>query len=75
MKSVWRSFLRGWKAFWSPVGKFQTLLILSVIYWVVLPIFSLVRFKDPLRKRREGDSFWTARRPLELDVDRQHLPF
>jgi hypothetical protein len=73
--SIWRRFLKGWKAFWHPIGKAQTIVVLSVIYFVILPFFSLVRFKDPLRKRLGLPSYWIRRRPVALDLERQRLPF
>ena len=75
MTAWWSRFLKGWKAFWSPVGKFQTIVLLSVIYFLITPIFSLVRFSDPLKKRLSGDSFWTRRRPIDPNLERHRLPF
>ncbi len=75
MGSLWRRFLKGWKAFWHPVGKAQTILILSIIYWLLMPFFSLIRFRDPLRKRLGERSFWIRRKPVELSLERQRFPF
>jgi len=70
-------FLRGWMKIVRPIGVFQTYLIMTVIFVVVVPFFSLKRVLDPLRLRirREG-SYWEPRRPLEdLSLERFHRPF
>ncbi|MBI1851151.1 MAG: hypothetical protein HYR85_12480 [Planctomycetes bacterium] len=72
---MWKRFVKGWKAFWHPVGKVQTIILLSVLFFVILPFFSPIRFKDPLRKRLGGPSFWIKRKPVVLDLERHHFPF
>ena len=69
-------YLRAWMKIVRPIGIFQTWLIVTAVYVVVVPVFSLKRFTDPLRLRLRGDSYWEPRKPLDkLSLDRFHRPF
>lgn len=37
-----KSFLKGYKKAVGVIGKGNTILILSIVYWAVLPVFSLI---------------------------------
>lgn len=54
------SFLDRWKKFAKILGKIQTVILMFVIYFIVCPLFSFVRFSDPLRKKLKKDkqSYW-----------------
>ena len=58
------------------IGMVMVPLLLSVIYCVVVPVFSLIRLKDPLRKnlRKEG-SYWEPHKPYEPTLERMQHPF
>ncbi len=68
-----------WLAVAQVIGRFQTALLVGILYFVVVPVFSLVRLADPLRLRlykvkRQAKTYWQPRdpRPLELrDLRRQ----
>lgn len=64
-KSLWNA----WKRFAKVLGRIQTMILLTVIYFVIIPIFSLLRLKDPLKKRLIGESYWQPfkSRPLTLE--------
>ena len=64
-----------WKAAAHKIGKFQTLLIMTVLFFVIVPVFSLVRLKDPLRKRLGGDSYWESKKNEEQTLERYRRPF
>ncbi len=62
------SFLRTagtwWRRLARQLGRAQTHLLVAIVYWLVVPVFSLVRLADPLRLRRNArHSFWIIRRP------------
>jgi len=63
---VVESVVRWWKAFAHGLGRFQTVLILSLVYFLVVPPFSLIRFWDPLRRRHgDGRSWWEPMEPVD----------
>jgi hypothetical protein len=58
------------------VARVQALLLLTLVYFVALPLFSLCRFADPLRlsRRRREESTWQPRPPVEASLERfSHL--
>ena len=60
------------------LGTVMTVVLMSVIFIVVVPIFSLVRFKDPLRFRRTpdpGGSYWEPHRNSDSTLERFSKPF
>ena len=58
------------------LGVVTTTLMLSVLFFVLLPVFSLIRFKDPLRlKLKASDSYWEDPTPHEATIDRMRKPF
>lgn len=65
LKSIWAA----WKRFAYILGKIQTTILLTLIYFLIIPFFSLVRLKDPLSKRLEGSSYWQAfkKQPTTLE--------
>jgi hypothetical protein len=76
MKELGKKLLRIWKAIIRPIGIFNSYLLLTVVYLVIVPIFSLKRIADPLglRLRKDG-SYWERRKPVDLTVDRFCRPF
>lgn len=65
-----------WMTFGMALGTVMTTVLLTVMYFLVLPIFTLIRLKDPLRKRlhREG-TYWETHTPHEATLDRTLRPF
>jgi hypothetical protein len=58
------------------LGMVMTTLMLSVLFFVLLPVFSLIRLKDPLRlKLKRSDSYWEEPTPHEATIDRMRRPF
>ena len=67
---------------WMKVGFFLgvvvTTVLMTALFIVVVPIFSLVRLKDPLRvrpSRDPGRSFWEPHRNSEPTIERFGKPF
>lgn len=72
LKALWR----GWVAVAHLIGKFNTALILTLLFVVLVPIFSLWRLKDPLGLKTDGQtSNWIEREPVEEDVARFERPY
>jgi hypothetical protein len=59
-----------------PIGVFMTTIGMTLIFVLVLPVFSLIRFSDPLRKKlhKEG-TYWEDARPYEPTIERMTRPF
>lgn len=57
------SFIGGWLAFAHLIGTVQMVILLTIVYWVFIPLmyvpFGLI--SDPLRLRRSEGSWWRAR--------------
>ena len=61
---------RGWKAFARALGYVQTVLVLTVLYLLLLPFFSLVRLRDPLRRRLDAaGSWWEPMEPVDATIE------
>ncbi|HNO78728.1 MAG TPA: hypothetical protein PKN33_11765 [Phycisphaerae bacterium] len=66
---------------WMTVGMFlgaiMTFIMMSVLFVVLLPIFSLIRLKDPLRMKLKppGESYWEDHRDHEPTLERTARPF
>jgi hypothetical protein len=60
------------------LGAVMTTVLMTVLFIVVVPFFSLVRLKDPLRTAKSRDpsaSFWEPHRNSEATVERFGRPF
>ncbi len=67
----------GWMTGAMWIGTVASAIVLSVLFVVLLPAFSLIRFADPLRLKRKppGDSYWEDHRPHESTLERTLRPF
>ena len=67
----------GWMTVAMYLGTVVTLVLLSVMFIVLLPIFSLIRLADPLRLRLlgSGASYWEDHRHHESTLERTIRPF
>ncbi len=71
MGAFLKCFWRGWKKLAHKLGVAQTYVIVTLFYWLIVPIFSLIRLQNPLRLRQSGDrSFWIERKPTGHSLDR-----
>ena len=59
------------------LGVVMTFVLLSVLFFVLLPVFSLIRLKDPLRMKllRSGTSYWEKHEHHESTLERTIHPF
>jgi hypothetical protein len=59
------------------VGTVMTFVLLTVLYFVFLPVFSLIRLKDPLRLKLlgPGKSYWEDHEHHESTLERTARPF
>jgi hypothetical protein len=67
LKKLWQ----GWKKIAHKLGVAQTYIIVTLFYWIIVPVFSLIRFKNPLRLRQPADrSFWIDRSAADNTLER-----
>ncbi len=71
MRVFLERFWQGWKRVAHKIGVAQTYVIITLLYWLIVPVFSLIRLQNPLRLRQSGDrSFWIDRKPTGNSLDR-----
>lgn len=60
-----------WKIFANKLGKINTFFLMTILYFTVVMLFSLVRFTDPLRKKlsKSKDSYWEDYRQKEFKLE------
>lgn len=62
MSAFFKTLYRGWCRFGHALGVINTTIVLTIVYWLVLPLFALSRFSDPLairRSRGKNSSYWS----------------
>lgn len=58
------------------MGMVMVPVFLTVLFVVLLPVFSLIRFADPLRmKLKKGGTYWEDHAPHEATLERMRRPF
>ena len=67
----------GWMTIFVPVGIAMSTVLLTVLFFVLLPLFSvIVRLGDPLRKKLKAEgSYWEDSRKHEPTLERTMRPF
>ncbi len=76
MKSFFKKLYAGWMRFAVFLGTVMTTLLCTILFFIVLPPFSLIRLKDPLRLRLDDtDSYWEDYEPAEPTIERFQHPF
>lgn len=67
IKKIWQA----WKRFAHKLGVAQTYVLVTIFYWLIVPFFSLIRLRNPLRLRLMNDnSFWIDRKQIPNSLDR-----
>ncbi len=75
-QSVGRPIYVVWMSAAMYMGMVMVPVFLSVVFILVLPLFSLIRLKDPLRKKlRAEGSYWEPYKPHEATLERMRRPF
>ena len=66
-----------WMSATVPIGIVMTTIMLSVLFFVLLPVFALIiRLGDPLGKKLKAEgSYWEDYRPHEATIERMERPF
>ena len=60
-----------WMALAHVMGIFGTFVFMSIIYFIFVPLFSLVRFSDPLKLKWKKDdpSYWLDKTPIDTSIE------
>jgi hypothetical protein len=80
MKKFFSALWRGWKKFAHKLGIFNTYVILSICYWIVMllaAIFPIILRKDLLDKRmpKKPQSMWKEHDPIEPTFENARRQF
>jgi hypothetical protein len=80
MKKIFSTLKRVWMLFAQKLGKFNTILLLSIVYLIVIGLMSLVAKlfrKDLLRKNMNigSLSYWQIRQSSEQTLERNKFQF
>jgi len=74
--SLARPVYIAWMSVTVPIGLVMSTILLTVLFVLVLPLFSLVvRWGDPLRKKLGGTTYWENYKPHEHTLDRMRRTF
>ena len=66
----------GWMTAAMAIGLVVTPVLFTVLFIVVLPVFSLIRLGDPLRLRKSNrQTYWEDPKPHEPTLERMMKPF
>ena len=58
------------------IGKVMLPVFLTLVFFILLPVFTLVRLADPLRmKLTKEATYWEPHKPHEATVERMLRPF
>ncbi len=65
-----------WMTLAKYIGTVMTFILLSAMFFLFLPVFALIRLKDPLRlKLQETGSYWEDHEPHEPTIERTMRQF
>ena len=66
-----------WMSVAVPIGIFMSTVLLTVLFVLLLPVFSMiVRFGDPLRKKlTDQGTYWEDYKPYKPTLERMKRPF
>ena len=75
-RSMTKTVYVGWMTATAPVGIVMSTILLTVLFVLILPVFSLiVRMADPLRRKLGGSTYWEDYKPHEPTLERMRRPF
>lgn len=74
--TVGRYIYVGWMSVAVAIGMVVTPVLFTVLYFLILPIFTLVRLTDPLHvKIGRQETYWEVPKPYEPTLERMRRPF
>ena len=74
--SVSKPVYVAWMSATIPVGVVMSTVMLTLLFVILLPVFSLiVRMGDPMRKKLGGATYWEDYKHYEPTIERMARPF
>jgi len=72
-----RQIWEGWKKIAHKLGVIQTNILLTVLYFLIIPIFALIAGKKRLRLKLDpaATSYWEDVKPLSNSIEDAGRPF
>jgi hypothetical protein len=54
------------------MGRVQTFILMTIIYFLIVPFFSLVRFSDPLKLKlkKKSTSYWETKKEIDTSLEK-----
>jgi len=79
IKRIWKTFIRGWMAFWLAFAWVQAFIILLIVYFIPLGLTSLIcriTRRDFLHTGTRGrETFWLDRPEVDTSLERAQRQF
>ncbi|MBU1446177.1 hypothetical protein KKD70_02860 [Patescibacteria group bacterium] len=77
LKKIWSGFKKGWMKFAHVLGKINTTILLSIVYFLIVGVYAIVTriFKLitlPFKKNKE--TYWIIRKD-KFDIESLKHPF
>ncbi len=66
---------KAWMTMAHYMGTVMTNVVLTIFYFTILMPFTLIRFKDPLRKKLGGATYWEPHKNAEPSIERFRRAF
>ena len=72
-----RALGRGYLSFGKVFSRIITFLIMTILYWLVLPFFSFLRLGDPLKEslQPKNGTYWLEKKRVPETLERFARPF
>lgn len=75
-RSITKTVYVGWMTATAPIGIVMSTILLTLLFVLILPVFSLiVRMADPLRRKLGGATYWEDYKAHEPTLERMRRPF
>lgn len=75
MSSRLSSIKKKWLALGELCLRVNFFILMTLIFFLVVPLLSFIRFVDPLRERKTEGSFWSPRKPIDPSLRKHTLQF
>lgn len=75
MRAFFRRLWEGFRVVAEAIQAFMLGVMCTILYFTVLPFWSVMRLWDPLRTRLGADTYWEPYKNPEPTVDRFRRPF
>ena len=64
-------FIAKWKRFANKIARVQTVVLMTIVYFLLVPFFSLIRLSDPLKLRinKKSASYWEPKKEIDPSLD------